>query len=118
MVKIFGVAKSEFHNYYELDKKQKFFSGFRKLLVDLGFAEDDSNDPTIYGFGRPRDNYGEAITTKEVDIQDLVDEHYFWQNNYYMVDVIFGKAKIFLIIATKKDRQQEISQKVKKFCSS
>ena len=116
MIKIFGISKFELHNYYNLEKKQEFFAGFRKLLTELGFGREDSN-PIINRFGRPTDSMGEAIQTKEDDIKEYVDRHEFFDNKDYMIDIVFGKERIFLIIATKRDRQQEISQKVQKFCS-
>lgn len=116
MIKLFGIRKFEFHSDYTLEKKQEFFSGFRKLLEDLGFGKEESTIE-IYSFGRPSDRNGEPITTKEKNIKKLFDKHFFFQNEDCMVDVVFGKSRIFLIIATKKDRQQEISRKVQKFCS-
>jgi|TARA_Y100000310_G_C19976503_1_gene487825 hypothetical protein len=116
MVKIFGLSKFEFHTFYELGKEQDFFSGFRKFLVNMEFGEENSNYE-IYSFGRPDDKDHEPDTSKEENIKDYVDKHYFYQNDKYMIDLVFGKEKIFLMIASKKDKQQEISEKVQKFCS-
>ncbi|MFH0936137.1 MAG: hypothetical protein V1815_00470 [Candidatus Woesearchaeota archaeon] len=115
-LKIFGLRKSEKHNYYEIEKNQKFFSGFRKLLVDLGFGEESSNIE-IYGFGRPSGDDGEPILTKEENINDYVDKHSYFENNEFRIDLVFGKKKIFLIINSDKDKQEKISEKVQKFCS-
>lgn len=115
LVKILGLSKSERHNYYQLEKKQEFFAGFRKLLVDFGFDED--RDPAIYGFGRPSDENYEYITTKEEDIKAYVDVHYYFENDEFRIDVVFGSSKIFLIINSDKDKQKEVSKKVQKFCS-
>jgi len=116
MVKIFGQSKSVFHSFYELKKEQDLFQGFRKFLVGMGFGEESSNIE-IYGFGRPDDGHHDPDTSKEEDIKDYVDEHYFFQNDEFMIDLIFGKEKIFLMVASKKDKQQEINEKVRKFCS-
>ncbi|MSS74050.1 hypothetical protein EXS72_00215 [Candidatus Pacearchaeota archaeon] len=115
MVKIFGLSKFEFHTFYELKKEQDFLSGFRKCLVDMGFGEEKYNIE-IYGFGRPNDKDAEPDTSKEEDIKDYIDKHYFFQNNEFMIDLVFGKDKIFLMVASKKNKQQEISKKVQKFC--
>ena len=116
MVKIFGLSKFEYHSDYILEKKQEFLSGFRKFLVDIGFGEESSNFE-IYSFARPLDKDGEPDASKEISISKLVDQHYFFQNNDYMIDLVIGKQKIFLMISTTKDRQEEISVKVQKFCS-
>ena len=115
-IKIFGLRKTEKHSNYELEKRQEFFSGFRKLLVDLDFGDESSNIE-IYGFGRPSGDDGEPILTKEDDIAKYIDRHYYFENDSFRVDVIFGKEKIFLIINSDKDRQEKISEKVQKFCS-
>ncbi|MDP2925790.1 MAG: hypothetical protein Q8N99_05455 [Nanoarchaeota archaeon] len=115
-LKILGLKKSEKHNYYELENKQEFFSGFRKLLVDLGFGEESSNIE-IYSFGRPPGDDGEYILTKEEDINDYIDRHFYFENNNFRIDVVFGKKKIFLVINSDKDKQEKISEKVQKFCS-
>jgi hypothetical protein len=113
LVKIIGVNKSEYRNCYILEKIQDFLSGFRKFLLDIGFTESDFE---AYSFGRPQDKEGEPDITKEEDIIEYVDKDYFFANENYGVDLIFGKDMIFLIISTKEDKQKEISEKVQKFC--
>jgi len=114
LVKIIGVNKSEYRNCYILEKIQDFLSGFRKFLLDIGFTESDFE---AYSFGRPDDKYGEPDTTKEEDISKYVDKDYFFVNENFRVELIFGKDRIFLIILTTEDKQKEISEKIKKFCT-
>ena len=111
-IKILGVSKEDTHSYYLIEKKQSFFQGFRKFLLDLGFE----NNVLIYGFGRPSDKEGEPNESKEDNIEDYVDKQFYFGNQEYKVDVIFGKNKVFMIINSKSDKQEEISQSIQKFC--
>ena len=115
-IKIFGLRKTEKHSNYELEKKQEFFSGFRKLLMDFGFGDESSNIE-IYGFGRPSGDDGEPILTEEEDINKYIDRHFYFENENFRIDIIFGNEKIFLIINSDKDKQDKVSEKVQKFCS-
>ena len=116
MIMIHRVSKYENHVVYALEKKQEFFFGFRKFLEALGFG-DENSDPGIYGFGRSLDNDGEPITSKEDDIDKYVDKHYSFRDDKYIIDVIFSAKKVYMIISTKKDRQDEISKQINDFCS-
>lgn len=116
-VKILGISKSKKHGCYTLEKKQRFFSGFRKFLADLGFGEEESAFE-IYSFARPVDKkWGEPIIYREDDIKKYVDMRFHFSSKDYLIDVVFGKSRIFLIISTDKDRQEFISEKIQKFCS-
>lgn len=112
MINILGMSNWKHHYCITLEKKQEFFSGFRKLLVELGFEE--NSNPVIYSFGRPQDKMGEPIMNKEDDIQKYVDEHDFFNNDSYFIDVIFGKDKIFLIVNSNEDKLQEFYAKLEK----
>src|SRR3990172_6351409 len=114
-IKIFSLGKFEFHNYYVLEKKQEFFTGFRQFLEDLGLGRKDSTYE-IYSFGRPEDGMGEPITTKEEEIKFYIDKHFYFENKEYFIDVVFGNDRIFLMIHSKHDKEKEISEKIQKFC--
>jgi len=113
-VKIHGSGKSENHSSFILSKEQQFFSEFRQFLIDLGFDKDEFD---VYKFGRPLDDQCEPIENKEDDIKNYTDKHFYFHNDQYDIDVVFGKDRIFVSINTKEDRQEEISEKLKKFVS-
>ena len=113
-VKIFALSKSDFHNIFTLEKKQEFFSGFRKFLVDMEF---DENEFKIYSFGRPFDEDGEPDLKKEKDINELVDVYDFFSDGDVFINIVYGLNKIFLTIITKKDQQEKIMNCLNKFCS-
>ncbi len=69
-------------------------------------------------FARPIDKKrGELLYDKEDDIKDYTDRHYSFTNEkkQYSIELIFGKNKIFLIIHSNTDKQQEISEIIYKF---
>ncbi len=115
LARISGVKKSERNNLYIIKKKQGFIPGFRKFLYDLGIGNEDSNIE-IYSFGRPFGKDGEPDTTKERNINEMVDEHYLFENKEYVINLVFGNRKIFLIVKTRRDKQREVSEKMRKFC--
>jgi hypothetical protein len=114
MILITGLSRSEHHSCYTLMKKQEFFSGFHRFLVDLGFDESRSDVST---FGRPLDDDGEPDMSKEEDITIYIDKRAFFENKEYVIDVVFGKDRIFVIIASYRDKQVEIVKNMGKFCT-
>ena len=116
-LKIIESRKSEKQCFFTFEKKQEFFKFFRRLLVNLGFGEEESTYP-IYSFGRPSDKHGEPITNKEENIKFYGDRDYFFENGKYRINLLFGQKKIFLIINSNKDQQKAISEKIKSVCHS
>jgi len=119
MIEILGVSKSEFHSSYELKKEQDFFKGFRTFLGDIDFDPDDSE---VWMFGKcdetdPKEMEGHKIIEGDWDITEYVDSHTFFKTDDVTVDVVFGKESIFVIIASKEDKQTEISDNILKFCA-
>jgi hypothetical protein len=114
MIKITGVSKSEHRSLYVLAKDQAFFSGFRMFLVDLGF---DHERVDISSLGRPIDEFGEPDTSREEDISLYVDKRSFFENKEYTIDVVFGKDRIFVIIASYRDKQDQIVKSISTFCT-
>ena len=111
--KLLGIGKSELRTYYILPKKQDFFKICRQLLLDLGVKKFDSNS-----FARPSDKkFGEPIFDKEENIKNYIDRYYSFtdEKEQYSIELVFGKDKVFLIIYSKTDKQQEISKIVNKF---
>jgi len=110
-IKLLGTKKSEKCNYYVFAKEQKFFSIARKSLLDLEIDNYDANE-----FARPCDKkYGEPIMNEEDFIQDYYDKIFTFNNKKYFITIIFGKEKVFLIINTISDKQEEVSKILNKF---
>ena len=109
-MKILGIKKGEHFNYLIFPKVQQFFPFFRKMLKALG-----EDGETAEGFGRPmkRNNY-EYNLKKEYKINRHTDKHYYFIAGDYLIEVVFGKNRIFVSIHTKKDRQKEIARIIKK----
>lgn len=111
--KLLGVGKSERRCYFIFPKKQELFKILRQFLLDAGVKKFDADS-----FARPTDEkHGEPIYDKEDDIKDYVDKHYSFSDEAgeYVIEIIFGKDKTFLIIFSKVDRQEEISNIMNKF---
>ncbi len=110
-IKVFGIKKSEWKNYYIFPKKKEVFEIIRNLLRELGFEECEWEH-----FGRPIDKkQGEPILNKEENIKKYIDERIGFDNEEYSIEVIFGKDKVFLIIHTETNKQQKISKILDKF---
>jgi|SRR3989338_6528739 len=111
-VKLIGISKSKLQSIYTLKKSPYFFQGFTKFLSELDFKELD-----YYGFGRKIDKkYGEPYLDRFESINKYIDLHHKFKNKDFSINVVFGRSKIFIIINTKKDKQQFISNKIIKFC--
>lgn len=112
-IKLLAIGKDEHKNYFIFPKRQYFFKICRQLLIDLGVNKFESNS-----FARPTDKkWGEPIFDKENKIKNYTDKHCSFNDKKkrYMIEIIFGKDKIFLIIYTKTDKQQEISDIIDKY---
>ncbi len=111
-LKLLGVGKSESRCYFIFPKKQNFFKVCRQLLVDLGVDRFH-----VERFARPTDRDSEPIFDLEHKIKDYTDKHYSFHDSKgeYIIEIIFGQDKVFLIICTKKDKQKEISKIIDKF---
>lgn len=106
-VKIIGISKSSHHNVYVFRKNQEFIPTIARFLLDLGCKDYD-----LSCFFIPDKKYGEPIYGKYEKISKFKDKHYFFVLNDFKIDLVFGNNKIFLIINTKSDKQQFISNKI------
>ena len=106
------MRKSEHHNSFIFTKKQIMFSVIRELLKELGFESiwDDFGRP--YNFKKHDYEYD-----KEDDIKNniYIDSEFVFSNKEYYMQIVFGKRKMFIMINTKKNRQQKIASFFKKF---
>ncbi len=105
-IKLIGVSKSEDLNTYIFPKDPNFFSFIEKLLPELSF---DSNDYYYECFGE---------NTNEKNFKEFLEKTYdkIWaaKQGNYLLEIIIGKDRIFVLIYTKKDLQQEISKIISK----
>ena len=104
-LKILVIHKSPEHNCYIFPKQQNFFFFARKLLEQLGFQEYE-----FEALGKLMDKKKGEYTNKEEPIKNYTDWRIAFQLNEGYLEFIFGKEKVFLLIHTKKDMQQEFSK--------
>lgn len=110
-IKILGIGKSAKHSHYVFPKEQKVLAVVRALLKELGFDEYKANE-----FGRPVDKkYGEIVMNDEINVKEYTDKRFALDKEDMLVEVVFGKGKVFVSIHSEKDMQQKISNVVKKF---
>ena len=115
------MGNSERHNYYIFPKTQKFFSVIRALLKELDFKTYKTYKWDTVGwkwnaFGRPVDKkWGEPIYNKEEDIKKYIDRRYVFEKDEYLIEIVFGKEKVFLMIHTDKDKQQKLAKFMNRF---
>lgn len=107
--KIVGISKQEGRVCVILEKKQVFVKAVREFLKEMGFEfwqyEELFNSP--YGIKK------ECVDEK---ISGIVDEHHWYRNDNYDVDLVVGEKKVFLTVYSRgKDLQQEISENMFKF---
>jgi len=110
-LKLLGIGKSEKHSHYTFPKTQEFFTVARKLLKLMGFQNYE-----LEAFGRPIDKkWGEPIYDEEENIKKYTDKRYAFEKDECYIEIVFGKDKVFLMIHTEKNRQQELSKFLSKF---
>ena len=107
-IKILGISKSSNHNVYTFRKNQEFIPAIMKFLLDLGCKDD--NVPRFFYVSDKK--YGEPISGKYRKISEFEDQHYFFKLKDFGIDLVFAKNKVFLIINTKSDKQEFISNKI------
>jgi hypothetical protein len=109
-IKIKSISKTPFRSKYGFKKEQKLFSFLRKFLVDLGLKNADSIG--IY-VDEKTENY---VWDKEDKIFEYNERIENFSNKEYSVDIIYFAKKVELIINSKKDKQQEITKVLERYC--
>lgn len=109
-LKILGIHKSPEHNCYVFPKQQNFFAFVREFLGELGFEECEYDE-----FIQKWDKKKGELSKKEESIKKYSDVRQTFERPDFLIEFIFGKEKVFLLIHTKKDMQQEFSRLVFKF---
>lgn len=107
-----GIIKSNFESQYILNKDCNISRALFNFFVELGFDERDQNWTSFFINKEYYKNNGE---NKFVSFGELEDFRYNLDNDLYDIDVFFGHRKVFLVIRTEKDMQQEIAEKLFKF---
>ena len=106
VIKLLGMGKSDKHNCYIFPKEQALFGILREFLKWMNVWGEE-----VIRFGKPCDAKGEPLyNDPDEDIQTYVDcKETFGNEENDHIDIIFGSKKVFLLINTAKDKQQEIS---------
>ncbi len=112
-ITLFSSSKREEKCTFIIEKHQWFFRGFRQFLLDIGFEKS-----TIINLIGCDDNETGPSFGQEQSIADYVDRRYCYggQPAEPDVEVIYGAHKIFLIVYSASDRQDEIAKKILEFC--
>ena len=111
-IKLIGLSKSEDLNTYLFPKEESFFPFIKKLLGNLDF------DPSEYG---EESNLDLAYKNGKENFKEFLEKtndlRWEFKEGNYIIEVIIGKDRIFLLIYTKKDLQQEIYKIISKLTS-
>ena len=106
-----GLGKSERYNHFTFEKKQEFFTVLRSLLTDLHFEDSDGQ---ISEFARPKDKEGYTLFDQDDDIKKYKDRHFHFASGIVSLNVFFGDKKVFLVIHTERDIQEDILESLLK----
>lgn len=101
---ILGVNKSKLRDVYVFKKEKKVIEPLIKIFEKLKL------------FNYYQDPFREE-SGEYKDVNEFIDLVYHDKNEYYDADLIIGDKKIFLIIRTKEDRQQQITKIITKFAN-
>ncbi len=110
-IELFGISKYPHRSEFGFPKEQKFFEILREFLWKLGFEKEDIS---ISGHGRPWME-GEPISDKEDNIKKYINKIYNFSNKEYSIDIIYFDKEVYLIINSKKDKQNVISNALEEF---
>jgi len=109
---ILSVSKSPLRNVYGFKKEQKVIEPIINILSELKFDWFKNRLVDLF----VSDKYRDGKTEKRyVNIKKEFDNVYYFTNKTCDVNLFVGRDKIFLVIQTKKDEQQEISKIIFKF---
>lgn len=107
-----GISKSPFISQYVFDKDNRLSPLLFDFFLDLGFSLEDSD---LHHFLCTEDHEHNRDEREFVSVEDIEDFRYNLKNENYDIDFFVGAKRIFLVIRTKEDLQQEISEKLFKF---
>ena len=99
-IKLLGIGRSGKHSHYVIPKKQDFFRIAREIMKELKMI------PLEYeSFGRPLDKNGEPRFGKEDRVKEYTDRIYHFENKNHLMEIVFGKDRIFLQIHSKNPKK-------------
>src|SRR3989344_5253407 len=104
------IHKSTEHNCYVFPKQQNFFTFLIKFLDMLEFQECEYDC-----FIKKWDKKKGEISRQEESIKKYTDVRQTFGHSDFLIEIIFGKEKVFLLIHTKKDMHQKFSNLVFKY---
>ena len=100
-IKILSLSKSENQNKYVFPKEQKFLTVINQILNEFGFEDYETGSLDFLD--------------EKNEIKKYKDESYDLESKDFLINIIFGNEKIFLIINTQINKQKEISQVINKY---
>ena len=107
--KLLGLRKDVHLSHFILKKNQAFFGFGRAMLKVLEFDKYEWDE-----LGRPYDiKIREPEFDKELDINEFTDTMKVLEREGIVVHIIYGKDKVFMIINTKKDKQELFKKVIK-----
>lgn len=110
--KLCSISKSAFVSQYVLDKDKGVPYACYRFFLNLGFTPDQFD---LENFLATENYIKDGSGDRFICIHGLKDFRYNLKNDVYDVDFFVGDKKVFLIIRTKEDLQQEIAEKLFKF---
>lgn len=110
-LKISAVANHGNLNSFAIEKRQEFFTGFRRLLKKMGF-----NGCYALFLGRPTDKDGEAIEDRELPIGKFNDVLSHFENDNFKISVVYGRKKIFLFVVCDSMHRRTFINNLMEFC--
>lgn len=108
-IKLKSISKTPLRSKYSFRKQQKIFSFLREFLVELGLK--NANSIGIY-YDEEKDNY---VWDKEDNISEYKETIENFSNKEYSVDIIYFSKSVELILNSRKDKQQRISEILEKY---
>ena len=112
-LKLIAIHKSPEHNCYVFPKQQNFFTFLIKFLDVLEFQECEYDC-----FIKKWDKKKGEVSKQEESIKKYIDVRQTFERPDFLIEIILGKEKVFLLIHTKKDMQQKFSNLVFKYMNS
>jgi len=110
-MKLLGSALGPRQCVLQFEKKKQFLDDFSCFLHDLGFASWET--------ARLLTPLGAKDTGKPIlkYANTLYDDKYFsFKKGQYHIELFFGKKKVIVVINLLEEKQQEVLERVKKYC--
>lgn len=103
---ISGTDNNGYRHRYSFDKNSEFKEAFINLMTELEFEKEKIGR---YFYWEEENEDGEEIIVN-LDISNLSDVVWFFQNKKYEVDTFIGVKKVIIVIRTKE--RDELIKKI------